>query len=134
ELDAVGPEAVREPDRERLRHGEAPRAKAPDRAQGELSDDLAPAQARLDQLVDAEVLPHVHLEQAELADPRRLHRVREDVALAVGLRVEERIGYPERHRVPHISGAEGVAVDENRVGQAGPILSTARRFLWRLSS
>ena len=57
-----------------------------------------------------------------------LHRAHEDVPAAVLLRVEERIGHTERHRVPHVRGAEGVRVDQERVGHRRAMLAIATRF------
>ena len=79
ELDAVGAQAVGEPDGEVLRDARPLQAEARHGSHGELGADLSRIEPRRDQLVDAELLGDVHVEQPELAEPRRLHRVREDV-------------------------------------------------------
>ena len=92
---------------------------AADGPQRELRAELAAVDPRRDQLVVAELLGHVDVEQPELAEPRGLHRADEDVPAAVLLGVEERVRHAERHRVAHVGGAEGVGVDEDRVGHGG---------------
>jgi hypothetical protein len=88
-----------------------------DAAQRDLGADLAVREPLLAQLVEAERVVQVHLEEAERLEPLRLHRVRQDVPLAVLLGVEDRVGNTERNRVAHVRGAKGVGVDED-VGQA----------------
>ena len=103
ELDPVGAEAVGEPD------GEVRRARSRASARGSptaRSASCASSSRRsipdCHQLVEAELLGHVDVEEPELAEAGGLHRADEDVPAAVLLGVEERIGHAERHRMPHV--------------------------------
>ena len=58
----------------------------------------------------------VDVEQPSAAEPRCLHRVREDVLRTARLGVEDRVGDAQRDRVSHVRRAERVGVDED-VGQ-----------------
>ncbi|TML55336.1 MAG: hypothetical protein E6G16_01480 [Actinobacteria bacterium] len=63
ELDAVGAEAVGEPDGEVVRHERARQPEACDGPERELRVELAPVDAGRDELVHAELLQDVHLEE-----------------------------------------------------------------------
>ena len=86
-------------------------------AHRELGADLLACHARPRRARRCRTPRKVDVEQPERAEPRRLHRVREDVLRAAGLGVEDRIGNAERDRVSHVRRAERVGVDEE-VGHA----------------
>ena len=66
-------------------------------------DDLVARQALLEQLVVPDLFPCVGLD-ACFGEPLDLEGGREGVALAVLLRVEERVGNDDRHLVAHLRG------------------------------
>ena len=115
QLDAVRPQRVRDPEREapgddRLRDTEPAHDAHRDLVRVRVQVEPAPPQ-----LVGAELLERVDLEPgAEGLDAHRLHRADRDQPLPVDLRVDERIGDPERYLVPELRRANGVAVDEDR--------------------
>jgi hypothetical protein len=125
QLDAVGAEAVGEPDGEARRNGRTRQPEAADGAERQLRVELARIDSRRDQLVLAELLFRVNVEEPEPAQPGGLHRAGEDVPVAVLLGVEERIRHAERHRLPHVGGPEGVGVDQHRVWHSRAMLTIA---------
>src|SRR5947207_1701486 len=114
DLDSVGPKVVGDFQGERRGHRSAFEPEPPRGAQDHLELDLVAAQSLRVELVEPELLQRQHLEvRRDLVDPPQLERARDDAALAVALRVEERIRDGDRHLVPHLWRAEGVCVDED---------------------
>src|SRR5439155_27211257 len=103
-LDAGGAEAVGEPDREVVRHTRPVQPEACDGPERKLRTELAIVEPRRDQLVVAELLWHVDLEEPELADPRGLHRTDEHMPAAVLLSGDERNRPDEQERMADVGG------------------------------
>jgi hypothetical protein len=94
---------------------------------GHLEVHLLARQALLDQLVVAELLVRVRRRRArECEYAVDLERGEHDMPCAVPFHVEERVGYGDRHLVPHLGGTVGVRVDQD-VGQRRRNLSRSGR-------
>ena len=79
------------------------------------------------ELVDADLLERVHRRVGgDTADPIDFHRRRVDVAGAVALEVDERVGDAERHLVAQLRRAGRVADDEDVAHQRDPTARAAR--------
>ena len=76
-------------------------------AQHDLELDLVAREALRVELVEAELLQRHDLELGRrLGDPVQLEGARDDVPVAVALRVQERVGNCDRHLVPHLGRAQ----------------------------
>ena len=133
ELDAVGAEPVGEPDREVLGHGRALRARGSRRPAARAARAArAIVESRRHQLVDSRAPRDVHLEQPELAKPRRLHRARRRRA---GCRSPRRRGTDPGRRAAPRGACRRSGRSRRRSGPRRPRATDASdrlRFPWRL--
>src|SRR5205809_795860 len=83
------------------------------RTQDEVELDLVAVQPLVVELVEPECLRRSRVElRRDLLQPVDLEGADDDVALAVALRVEERVRHRERNLVAHLRRADRVGVDQ----------------------
>src|SRR5205823_3118466 len=102
-----GAQMVRQRKREVARHDGARDSKRPARVRDERLVDLLAVQARLDQLVPADLLERVDVDALELADAGHFERADVDVSTAAALGVEERVRDADRDFVTELGRANG---------------------------
>ena len=113
ELDAVGAQLVGEPERERLGDDRARDPERLHRAEDDLLAHLGIGEAGAEEVVGAVLLRRMQFEEVQLGEARDLHRADRDVLHVVLLRVEERIGNPDRDFVAKLGRAIRVCVHQD---------------------
>jgi hypothetical protein len=118
QVDALGPQTVGDPERERQRHRGALDPELPAGAGADLEVHVLALHPLGDHLVPPELLEGMAGDPVHLRDPLHLEGRDDRVPLAVVLHVQERIRHGHRNLVSELGGPQRVGPDQD-VGQGG---------------